>query len=134
MIDSEQLLVRVCGARNVVAFKDVKRTSMRLADVVRHVVAEELAGELPATGKRFLFTERGTWRLASRANSDNTTEDTAHRRMGATTVQVFGELSALRREQGWITIAELYDIHGVAFDAERLESKVARKLRHWRNR
>lgn len=134
MIDSEQLLVRVCGARKVAAFKDVKRTSMRVADVVRHVVAEELGGKLPETGKRFLHTGHGTWRLASRANSDNTTEDTAHRRMGATTVQVFGELSALRREQGWITVSELYEIHGVKFDGERLEAEVARRLRRRRRR
>lgn len=129
MIDSEQLLVRVSGSRKVAAFKEVKRASMRLAEVVRQVVAEELEGQLPVRGKQFLQTARGTWRLASKGNSDNTTEDQAPRRMGATSVQVFGTLSGVRRERGWITVARLYEIHGVTFDAERLESKVAERLR-----
>lgn len=134
MIDSEQLLVRVCGSRKVASFKDVKRTSMRLAKVVREVVAEELQGDLPASGKQFLQTPRGTWRLASRGNSDNTTEDQAHRRMGAISVQVFGDLSPLRRQRGWISVAKLYEIHGVTFNGVRLESKVAARLRQTRER
>lgn len=40
---------------------------MRLAKVVREVVAEELQGELPASGKQFLQTPRG--HVASRTSN-----------------------------------------------------------------
>jgi hypothetical protein len=128
MIDSDELLLELCGARKVAAFKEVKLTSMRLARVVKEVIASELGGSLPAKGKQFLTTSRGTWRLAARANSDNTTEEVAHRRMGVSLVQVFGELSGERRARGWITVQELYAVHRVTFDPERLLEKVAERL------
>jgi hypothetical protein len=129
MIESDELLIRLCGADRVASFKEVMLTSMRLARVVKQVVAIELDGALPATGKQFLTTPRGVWRLAARANSDNSTEARAHRRLGAKSVQVFGELTPYRREQGWITLEELYGLHDVKFDPERLLGKVAERLR-----
>jgi hypothetical protein len=128
MIDNDELLKAVCGSEKVAAFKEVKRTSMRLAGVVREVVAEELGGSLPPSGKQFLTTSRGTWRLAARANSDNSTERAAHRSMGVGLVQVFGEVPEQRRTEGWIDVADLYDLHAARFDQRRLLRKVARRL------
>jgi hypothetical protein len=51
VIDSEALLVGICGARKVAAFKEVKLTSMQLARAVKEVIAEELHGDLPPRGK-----------------------------------------------------------------------------------
>jgi hypothetical protein len=128
MIDSEELLVALCGPEDVEAFKEVKSTSMRLARVVKEVIAAELGGQIPASGKQFLTTSRGTWRLAARANSDNSTEAHAHRRAGARSVQVFGTLSDYRRGQGWMSIDELYACHGKAFDPQHLLGKVKERL------
>lgn len=47
--------------------------------------------------------------------------------MGATNVQVFGELTQYRRDRGWMTLAELYELHGVAFDEARLVQKLRRR-------
>lgn len=129
MIDSEELLIEICGAEKVGAFKEVKLTSMRLASVVKQVIAEDLHGSLPPTGKQFLTTAQGTWRLAARANSDNTTEEAFNRRVGARLVQVFGDVTEFRRGKGWITVAELYEIHGVKFNARRMIRKVESRSR-----
>lgn len=112
----------------VAAFKLVKSMSMRLARAVKDVIADELHGDIPPAGKQFLTTSRGVWRLAARANSDNSTEALAHRRAGARSVQVFGELSEYRRNQGWLGVDDLYAAHGVRFDPERLLRGVARRL------
>jgi hypothetical protein len=128
VIDNEELLKAVCGSEKVAAFKEVKRTSMKLAGVVREVVAEELDGSVPPNGKQFLTTSRGTWRLAARANSDNSTERAAHRSMGVGLVQVFGDLPEQRRAEGWIDVADLYALHAVRLDQRRLLRKVARRL------
>jgi hypothetical protein len=128
MIDSEQLLVVLCGEDKLAAFKEVKLTSMRMARVVREAIADELDGSLPSTGKQFMTTARGTWRLASRPNSDNTTEEGVHRRMGVGFVQVFGELADFRRAKGWMSLEDLYAIHGVPFKPARLLRKVAKRM------
>ena len=83
MIDNDELLIAILGERKVGTFKEVKLTSMRLARVVREVIADDLSGSLPARGKQFLTTGSGVFRLAARANSDNTTEQRDPRaRMG----------------------------------------------------
>jgi hypothetical protein len=128
MIDNDELLRAVCGSADVDAFKRVKVTSMRLADIARHVIADDLHGEIPETGKQFLITRRGTWRLASRANSDNSTEESAHRHMGARPVQIFGELTAFRKSRGWISIEELYAIHGRQFRPRRLMRHIGKHV------
>src|SRR5690348_12504368 len=128
MIDSEVILEAVCGASEVAAFKRVKVASMRLADSARHVIAEDLGGEIPHSGKQFLLTKRGTWRLAPRANSDNSTEASAHRSMGARPVVMFGEVTSFRRDQGWISIEELYALHRTRFDPQRLITLTAMRL------
>jgi hypothetical protein len=129
MIDSDELLAAIVGEAKVATFKEVKLTSMRLAHVVRQVIAEDLDGTLPSTGKQFLTTRRGLFRLASRPNSDNTTERHAHVQMGAKTVQVFGDMSALGRARGWITVEELYRLHRVKFDPTEMLKKVAIRFR-----
>jgi hypothetical protein len=128
VIDSDELLSAIVGSRKVAIFKEVKLTSMRLARVVREVIAAELDGEMPAKGKQFLTTKEGIFRLASRPNSDNTTEQLAHRRMGATVVQVFGELSPTHTARGWISVEQLYALHGKRFNATRMLQKVAKRL------
>jgi hypothetical protein len=128
VIDNDELLVAILGEGKIATFKEVKGTSMRLARVVREVIAEDLDGVLPPKGKQFLKTKRGLFRLASRANSDNTTEQLAHRRMGAQTVQVFGDLSPVRRAQGWMTVEELYDLHGLRFNAQAMLREVVRRF------
>jgi hypothetical protein len=128
VIDSETLLVEICGAKKVAAFKEVKLTSMRLARVVKEVIAEELHGDLPPRGKQFLTTSKGKWRLATRPNSDNTTEELAHKRMGARLVQVFGEVDHQHQARGWLTIDELYAIHGARFDSNRMLKKLGERL------
>ncbi|HEX6701999.1 MAG TPA: hypothetical protein VF101_14830 [Gaiellaceae bacterium] len=122
-------MIEICGDANVAAFKEVKLTSMRLARAVKEVIAEELDGDLPRKGKHFLRTEKGIWRLAARENTDNTTEERAHKRMGAHLVQVFGDINERRRERGWITVEELYGRHGVHFDGDRIVKKVIDRLR-----
>jgi hypothetical protein len=129
MIDNEELLVAIVGESKVATFKEVKLTSMRLARVVREVIAEDLQGTLPATGKQFLTTRRGLFRLASRPNSDNTTEQLAHTRMGARTVQVFGDISTIHHSRGWMTVEELYRLHRIDFDAPTMLNKVATRFR-----
>ena len=128
MIDSEELLIAIAGKDEVATFKQVKLNSMRLADVVRHVIADELGGSLPKSGQQFLTTGRGVFRLAPRDNSDNTTEQQAHAEMGAKTVQVFGDLSARRRTDGWMNIEDLYKLHNVKFDADRLIREVVKRF------
>jgi hypothetical protein len=129
VIDNDEVLIAILGERKVEAFKEVKLTSMRLARVVREVIANDLSGSLPASGKQFLTTRRGLFRLASRPNSDNTTEQEAHRRLGATTVQVFGELSPVHQSRGWITVEELYRLHRVRFDQTRVLDDVVARFR-----
>jgi hypothetical protein len=62
VIDNDELLVAILGERKVATFKEVKVTSMRLAHVVKEVIAEDLGGVLPAKGKQFLKTDRGLFR------------------------------------------------------------------------
>jgi hypothetical protein len=129
VIDNDELLIAILGQSKVETFKEVKLTSMRLARVVREVIANDLGGSLPARGKQFLITRRGRFRLASRPNSDNTTEQEANRRLGATTVQVFGDLSPIHRARGWITVEDLYRLHRVRFDQTRMLADVAARFR-----
>lgn len=129
MIDNDELLVAILGASKVATFKEVKLASMQLARVVREVIAHELGGTLPEKGKQFLTTRQGVFRLAARPNSDNTTEQLAHARMGARTVQVFGRVSPVHQARGWLTVEELYELHGVAFDARKMLSEVVTRFR-----
>jgi hypothetical protein len=74
---------------DVAAYKRVKRGSMRLAGIARQIVAEMTGGQIEDGGrsaKEFLHTQCGKFRLSLRDNSDNTTEQAAHRRMGVTPV------------------------------------------------
>lgn len=128
MIESDELLVAICGDAEVAIFKTVKGKSMRLARAVKEVIAEELDGNLPSSGKQFLSTSRGTFRLATRANSDNSTEEAAHRRMGAVSVQVFGEVDERHRERGWISLEDLYQRHGLRLREQQILRKLATRL------
>ena len=129
LIDNDELLVAILGASKIATFKEVKLTSMRLARVVREVIADDLHGSVPTAGKQFLTTNEGLFRLASRGNSDNTTEQHVHVQMGARTVQVFGTLSVTRRGHGWMTVEDLYELHDVRFDAATLLGKVVSEFR-----
>lgn len=129
MIDNNELLAAILGQDKVETFKEVKLASMRLARVVKEVIADELGAQMPSTGKQFLKTKHGLFRLAARSNSDNTTEQLANRRLGAKTVQVFGDLTPDRRAKGWLTIEDLYALHGVQFRSQRMLRKVVARFR-----
>jgi hypothetical protein len=58
---------------------------MRHARVGREVVAKMVKGQIQVSGKEFLITEVGTFRMAVAHNSDNSTEAEAHEAMGART-------------------------------------------------
>jgi len=128
MIDSEEILRAVCGDPDVAAFKRVKATTMRFADAARHVIADDLDGVIPESGKQFMDTQHGRFRLAAKANSDNSTEASAHQQMGARPVVMFGDPTAFRRAQGWISIEELYDLHHKRLRPERLIRLAAKRV------
>jgi hypothetical protein len=129
MIDEDEILIEIVGGPKVAAFKEVKLTQMRVAHLIKLVIADDLGGSLPTSGKQYLTTRKGLFRLAARGNSDNTTEQHAHHRAGARIVQVFGGLSPLRRSQGWMTVAELYKLHRVRFDDHAMHAKVVDRYR-----
>ena len=68
---------------DVATFKRVKRGQMKIGRAAREVASEMVGGVLPDSGKEFVQTERGMFRLAMGTNSDNTTERLAHVMMGA---------------------------------------------------
>lgn len=73
---------------DIVTFQRVKKMQMALARISREVIAELLRPDVLRTpqikqGKEFLKTTEGLFRLANRANSDNTTEEHAHDSLGA---------------------------------------------------
>jgi hypothetical protein len=129
MIDEDEILIRIVGKPRVNTYKEVHLTQMRLARFVKLVIADDLAGQLPVSGKQYLSTRKGLFRLAARGNSDNTTEQAAHRRAGAQIVQIFGNLSALRQAQGWMTVVELYKLHRVRFDDQTMLAKIVQRYR-----
>lgn len=73
---------------DVTTFKRVKLGQMHLARVAREEAARIVGGEIKTSGKEFVYTELGAFRLCVSRNSDNTTEVRAHRAMGATTVMM----------------------------------------------
>lgn len=71
---------------DVATYKRVKRGTMALARIGRDVAAEIVRGEIgdgTRSGKEFVRTRVGLYRLSFGSNSDNTTERAAHQRMGA---------------------------------------------------
>lgn len=128
MIDNEELLTAVYGMRKVSTYREVAHGWVDLARVAKELIAEDLDGTLPPTGKQFLTTRLGRWRLAARHNTDNTTERAAHEAAGVKYVQIFGELSALRRAQGWISVEELYALHRVRFDEEAVLVRIRARI------
>jgi hypothetical protein len=129
MIDEDEILIGIVGERKVDTYKEVHLMQMRLARLVKLVIADDLGGEMPSTGKQYLSTRKGLFRLAARGNSDNTTEQAAHARAGAQIVQIFGSLSPLRQSQGWMTVTELYKLHRVRFDDRAMLAKIVWRYR-----
>jgi hypothetical protein len=83
-------------------FKRVKRGQMRLARVIRGVLAEMTGGHIAAKGPEFLLTGKGKWAIRMSANSDNSLEQWAHDNAGARTVIIEndGELWEFFRTHG----------------------------------
>lgn len=82
---------RLCTQEQVDNFTFVRRLQQRAADVCREILAEMVEGEIRdpnGTGKQFLWTRRGLFRIATSRLADNSTEDAAHRRLGAETLNV----------------------------------------------
>jgi hypothetical protein len=88
---------------DVETFKRVKKGQARLARIARSAACGMVGGEIQGSGKEFVQTRRGLYRLAMGANSDNTTEAVAHDQMGAITV-VMGDDERLKwffGSHGW---------------------------------
>jgi hypothetical protein len=99
------------NADEVAIFKKVKKAQMDLARIAREVLSEMIPGSvlqgnpgLPKGGKEFLRTDKGLYRLAMTRNSDNSTEDSAHTKMGTTYVDMSSEK----------VLAEFFRLHGLA--------------------
>lgn len=88
---------------DIAAYKRVKRGTMIIARVAREIAAEMVDGEILRTGKEFVHTSEGMFRLAMAENSDNSTEQVAHMEMGAKTV-----IMGSRAEMRWF-----FSIHGL---------------------
>jgi len=70
----------------VMTYKRVKRGTMILARVARDIAADMVQGTIYGSGKEFVHTTQGMFRLAMAENSDNSTEQIAHTEMGAVTI------------------------------------------------
>lgn len=105
MMTSQELVESIEGRKNIETFKRVKKAYMRVASLARDLVAEDLNATIPEEGKQFIRTSLGKFRLSNGANSDNSTEMAAHDRMGAITVQIFGEPTEDARARGVISLA-----------------------------
>jgi hypothetical protein len=92
-------------AEDVAVYRRVKRGSMKLARVAREVAADMVDGEILITGKEFVHTPHGMFRLAMAYNSDNSTERIAHIEMGAITV-IMGDSAQMR---------EFFRLHGYMY-------------------
>lgn len=76
---------------DVATYKRVKATTMRIADDARDICARLVDGRIGdggRSGKQFLQTSRGKFRLATSMQSDNSTEVAAHERMGVRTIHL----------------------------------------------
>jgi len=87
---------------DVRTFKRVKRGQMRLARVVRGVLADMTEGYVAASGPEFLVTGKGMWAIRMSEASDNSLEQWAHDNSGAKTVIIAndGELWEFFRTHG----------------------------------
>lgn len=76
---------------DVATYKRVKATTMRIADDAREICCRLVNGKIGdggRSGKQFLQTGRGKFRLATSTQSDNSTEVAAHERMGVATIHL----------------------------------------------
>lgn len=74
-------------AGDVAVYKRVKAQTMQIADEARSIAARLVGGTVgdgTRSAKQFINTNRGQYRLAMSARSDNSTEEAAHDRMGVT--------------------------------------------------
>ena len=90
------------STQDATAFKRVKRIQMLLAPVARDIACWMVKGRMSNSGKEFVTTGQGTFRLCMKHNSDNSTERAANRARGVRTV-VMGddaEMAAFFQEHG----------------------------------
>lgn len=99
--------------KEMATYRRVKRGSMRLARIAREEVAKMVGGTINQNGKQFLMTPNGTYRMAMRSNSDNSTEAEAHDAMGAQTVVMNDnfQMLAFLREHGLNPGRSLITLH-----------------------
>lgn len=124
MIDHRELLIALCGSQEYDAYVRVKKVTMLLARAARQVVADDLGGEIQATGKQYVRTSLGLWRVAMGDNSDNSTEQAANDRAGARVVQVCD-----RPSNGAINLEELYRLHGQKVNWIQFLNRLRQELR-----
>jgi hypothetical protein len=122
------LLVEICGAKKVAAFKEVKLTSMRW----------------PAWFRR--SSPKNSMEICHRAESSSSRRARASGvlLLGRTQIRqpknsptsgwvrgscrFFGEVDHQHQARGWLTVDELYTIHGARFDPNRVLKKLAERL------
>lgn len=107
------------SASDVETFKRVKLGQMHLARLAREIAAEMVGGTVEGSGKEFVRTEQGVFRLCARANSDNTTERYAHHEMGAKTV-------VMSNDEDMIVF---FVAHGVLLGLPKFKKAVRRRFR-----
>lgn len=76
---------------DVQTYKRVKAATMRIGDEARAIAAALVHGtdgDGSRSGKQFIQTTRGKYRLATSMQSDNSTETAAHERMGVETIHL----------------------------------------------
>jgi hypothetical protein len=91
VIDNNQLLAAILGADKVDTFKEVKLASMRLARVVREVIAADLDSKMPAQGKQSLGQLRRCRGRGARPNGETAIVVSASRRRVFTTSAAEGQ-------------------------------------------
>lgn len=111
-MDKKALAVEVFGDAAILNHNQVHGFYMSHARLIRELVAEDLGGEVDYSGKEFVRTYKGLFRVSAGNNSDNATELREHERLGVRNVVVFGS-----RDDA-LTLAELYDMHGYELDEQ----------------
>ena len=113
-----------CDPEEVEVYVRVKRRTMRLARAGREVAASMVGGVIgdgERSGKEFVRTHLGLYRLATSDNADNTTEAAVHARMGIRGTVCMGDWAGSMRP--WLRE------HGCPISYDEWMRRVIRELR-----
>jgi hypothetical protein len=122
MLDSKQFDGSMVGRKAIDIHAEVHMYKMRKAAVVRQVIASDLGGSVPSTGRQYLTVGTDRWRIAMESGSDNSTEAAAHGLVGV--VCVFGEPPPHA-----LGPADLYARYGQIFTETQFVAKIKTELK-----